>query len=686
MDLEDMLLYYSFSQIRGISEKLEKEHWAKGETLGDLVKNTYIQQTLFDGEQNQGNNGVQSLRFLQQKDATYFCNNLNRKFFYRIAYSFPQDVMFLDIETTGLSMCYHYITCVGWILNKKYGCWIQGRDPNVFLDAFRSSKLIVTFNGTMFDCKFLDHAFDTNEFSKKANLDLMYLCRRMGLVGGQKQIEHQIGFLRPQLLKETDGKEAIALWYSFLFGKHSALKQLIRYNFYDVLGMTYILDWIFFKKIYGHEFPKVGAPQLFSRGITPPKYTSLIPTPSEAGNIYTYVKKYISNFSRESLWKSNPYHIVGIDLAGKVSSRSGLCSLKGNVAKTAVAYTDEEIIQFVTQMNPDLISIDAPLSLPKGRTSVYDDDPMRESAGILRYSERELKHRNINCYPALIRSMQELTKRGIRLADLFRKNGCPVIECFPGAAQDVIQLPRKRTDESLLKKGLTRFGLNGPFKRKNVCHDELDAITAALVGQFFISGFYERLGIPEENDMIIPQKQYRIEPHDLVLGIVGPAAAGKTTLGRYLERLGFRYIRYSQIIQQELIERNFPSNRDDLRNTGATLFGENHQYELNQKVASTSQQYRKVVIDGMRHLEDYTFWKEQCFLRFFLVYVETDYKLRQIRFAARRDETISYEAAISHPAEAEIPLLAKKAEYIIKNNGTLKDLYTSAQKFLKEIE
>lgn len=684
MDLEQMLLFYSFSQIKGISAGKEEGYWASGQTLASLAESLSDQQTLFC-EDRSSDEVLRSISALQDGDAAFFQDRLDRRFYYRIAYSFPQDVMFLDIETTGLSTIYHYVTCVGWILNGAYGCWLQGTDPEPFRSAFRSAKIIVTFNGTMFDCKFLDHAFHTEEFSQKANLDLMFLCRRFGLKGGQKEIERSVGFSRPEALKETDGKEAIALWYSFLFGKRPALKRLIQYNYYDVLGMAYILDRVFFEKVYGHEFPMRGAPSPFYRKTLAPRYSALLPSVPACKDIRAYVKEHISNFSISSLKVSSPYRIVGIDLAGKTSSRTGLCLLKGVSAQTAVAHTDEDIVRFVREAQPDLISIDAPLSLPKGRTSVYDDDPARESAGILRYCERELKRRNINSYPALIFSMQELTRRGIDLAGRFRRIGYPVIECFPGAAQDIVQLPRKHTDESLLKAGLSKLGIRGPFRREHVCHDELDAITASLVGQFFISGYYEPLGISEENDMIIPRKQRWPESHELVVGLAGPVAAGKTTLGRQLEGRGFHYIRYSQIIRQELSDSGHPASRDDLRTTGSALFCGNRQYDLNKKLASTLKRYPRAVIDGMRHFEDYTFWKEQCFRNFVVIYIDAEYELRETRFAGRGDESISYEAAVSHPAEAEVVSLRDKADYVIENNGTLEKLYASIQNIFRKL-
>jgi len=683
MDIQEMLLFYSFMQIPRISEKKEQAYWAGGiRSLADLGRRSNMQQTLFEDNTVEG----PSIQALARHDIDFFSFRLPEKYYYRIAYSFPEDVMFLDIETTGLSNVYHYVTMVGWIMNGKYDCWIQGTDPTAFLASFQKAKMIVTFNGVRFDCKFLDRTFRTGAFTQKANLDLMYLCRRFDLKGGQKKIESSVGFARPDSVGETNGKEAIALWYAFLFGDQTALEQLVTYNFYDILGMTYILDHVFFRHIYAKEYPKVGHPRPFyNRRIRMNRKRSL-PTGRTCAAIRNFVKAHISNFSIDQLSAAGPYQIVGIDLAGKTSSRTGLCALCNHTAKTQVAHTNKEIIQFVQSAHPELISIDAPLSLPKGRTTVYDDDPAREEAGIVRYCERVLKSRGVNSYPALIRSMQELTKRGIYLAEWFRNQGYPVIECFPGAAQDVVQLPRKRTDESLLKKGLSAFGIHGDFQTTRVYHDELDAITAALVGQFFISDYFEPLGIPEENDMIIPQRELRPPAHKLVIGLAGPVATGKTETGRHLEQLGFRYIRYSQIIAEGMECQGQTADRSGLRKEGWALYNGCQQYALNQRLGEAVGSAERLVIDGMRHLEDYTFWKERAYRRFFLVYIDSDYELCQKRFQSRGGDDISYREAMSAPVEQHVIDLMKKADFIIKNNGTLDQLFEALAQILSNLE
>jgi predicted nuclease with RNAse H fold len=198
----------------------------------------------------------------------------------------------------------------------------------------------------------------------------------------------------------------------------------------------------------------------------------------------------------DSRW--DHHKVVGIDLAGSPKRNTGICTLKKDrIALCSIIHTDEEILNYVEKANPTLIAIDAPLNLPPGRKSIED-----KNGEHFRLCDRELLRRGIRFFPITIGPMRLLTERGIRLKRALTRRGFTVIEVYPGAAQDIWNIGRKQDGLSRLRKGLQRLGIKGLNKKMN--GDELDAITAALVGQRFLQGKAEVLGNFKRGAIIIP--------------------------------------------------------------------------------------------------------------------------------------------------------------------------------------
>ena len=182
--------------------------------------------------------------------------------------------------------------------------------------------------------------------------------------------------------------------------------------------------------------------------------------------------------------------VVGIDLTGSEKRPSGVAALGwggeiGDIASTARLKTDDQLVKYVKDFQPIVVSIDSPLSLPEDPSKIYRD------------CELTLKRRGIGVYWCLLPSMKALTMRGIALAARLREEGFQVIESYPGAAQDILGIPRKSKGTEVLAAALYDYGIQGELA---VSHDELDAITAAIVGQLYMEGNYEALGC-----LIIPK-------------------------------------------------------------------------------------------------------------------------------------------------------------------------------------
>ncbi len=65
--------------------------------------------------------------------------------------------------------------------------------------------------------------------------------------------------------------------------------------------------------------------------------------------------------------------VVGVDLAGVERRNTGMCVLDNRLhAEASILHTDKEIIEFIHEIKPNVVAIDAPLSVPTGRKTIED--------------------------------------------------------------------------------------------------------------------------------------------------------------------------------------------------------------------------------------------------------------------------------------------------------------------------
>lgn len=144
----------------------------------------------------------------------------------------------------------------------------------------------------------------------------------------------------------------------------------------------------------------------------------------------------------------------------------------------------------IERARPDIVPIDAPLSLPPGRTTIHD-----RAGEHFRECDLELRRRGIRFFPVTLGPMRMLTERGLAIKAEIERLGYRAVECYPGGAQDLWGIPRQRRDLRGLRRGLEKLGVAGLSDAAT--GDELDAATAALVGRCFLLGRGEMLGGPE---------------------------------------------------------------------------------------------------------------------------------------------------------------------------------------------
>ena len=681
--------------VRGISADREARLWAQGITSwNDLEKSLRVQGQLFDQlDEDAGESKFGLIRkAFQNEDASYFSQALDSREQYRIALAYPHRTVFLDIETTGLSRYYDHITLVGWSYKDRYNVFVQGQSDEAFRKVLQDAAAIVTFNGSLFDLPFLREAYP-DIVTPPAHIDLRFLAKRVDLSGGQKAVEELLGFRRPEDIQQVKGETAPLLWHRYRRGSLDALKLLIEYNHWDIEGMKFIFDHVVARLVaergappsLRRHLPRFSPSARDSRsqrmGSTRDKVRRLKLQPYE-GRTGPAVTLDGLGLKRGT----DPLRVVGIDLTGSEARPSGWCLLAGSDAVTRVLGSDDKLVADTIAARPHLVSIDSPLSLPYGRLAVSDDDPGRDEYGIMRHCERVLKRRGINVYPALIPSMQKLTARGIALASRFRSLGLPVIESYPGAAQDIMGIPRKRASLDMLCEGLAEFGVRGAYQTEQLTHDELDAITAAVVGVFFWSGKFESLGSEDEEALIIPDLKADAQSwrDRVVFGISGPIAAGKTTAAHYLESLGFTYTRYSMVLEQMLKLEGMETGRDALQEYGDRVHRERGQRWLGRKLLASLPKVGNAVIDGLRFPDDHSFLAEVVGPGFRHIYVDAPEELRKSRFESRQGSLASFAHAQAHPVEQKVGAMRDLAHRVVINEGSPDGLNSQLAKLISE--
>jgi len=189
--------------------------------------------------------------------------------------------------------------------------------------------------------------------------------------------------------------------------------------------------------------------------------------------------------------------VVGLDLAGVEHRPTGCCLLTGMQAETALLYKDVEILTKIDEIQPAILAIDAPLSLPPGRKSIEE-----RTGNHLRECDRELLKRGIKFFPVTLGPMRKLTQRGINLRQILERKGFVAIEVYPGGAQDVLGISRKQRGLDKLKAGLEELGIRA---LKNQLSDhELDAVTCAYVGKLFLEEKAVTYGTPNQG-IVMPK-------------------------------------------------------------------------------------------------------------------------------------------------------------------------------------
>ena len=153
----------------------------------------------------------------------------------------PDEAVFLDIETTGLSPETDEITLIGAMVGGQSTVFVEGESLEEFPAYIAERPLLVSFNGIQFDVPFLRARFPQARLDQP-HIDLRFVLRSLGYRGGLKAIERQLGLQREEEIQGMGGLEAVRLWQRYRRGDRAALERLIRYNLADVGNLIELME------------------------------------------------------------------------------------------------------------------------------------------------------------------------------------------------------------------------------------------------------------------------------------------------------------------------------------------------------------------------------------------------------------------------------------------------------------
>ncbi len=199
-----------------------------------------------------------SQRALEEGVHQHFATLLGSRHAWRAWPEFQDRAVCLDIETDGRQDP-DSITMVGLYDGQEFICLTPDDGLASFPDIISRWGMVVTFYGGGFDLPMLRKAFPQVRLDQ-IHFDLCPAFRQLGVRGGLKKIEVEMGLQRPEEAEGLTGWDAVLLWRRHLRGDPNALRILTAYNREDVVNLWVLANIAYEKLRKSVGFPGSHAP------------------------------------------------------------------------------------------------------------------------------------------------------------------------------------------------------------------------------------------------------------------------------------------------------------------------------------------------------------------------------------------------------------------------------------------
>ena len=248
------MLERTFQLMPGVGPAREKELWRRGIQHWDDFPTHQVGLSLRADPAMRTAIG-EAKAALARRDAAALAARLPVRERWRLFPAFTAECAYLDIETDGAGR-ESDVTAIGVLFRSKVYSFVSGFNLAAFEELAEQFSVLATFNGACFDVPVLERYFRHLKLPQ-AHIDLRFAARTVGLEGGLKRIENEVGIARPLHLRGVDGYQAVLLWRRWRdLGDRDALRLMVEYNLYDAVQLKPLLERLYNRS---HERELAGA-------------------------------------------------------------------------------------------------------------------------------------------------------------------------------------------------------------------------------------------------------------------------------------------------------------------------------------------------------------------------------------------------------------------------------------------
>jgi hypothetical protein len=228
------MLRHTFCHLPGVGARTEQRLWDSGLTTWDAVDDPRLAAR---ARRLCPDLLRESAARYAAADPAWFGERLGPQS-WRLFGDFRSSTAYLDIETTGMGSG-DVVTTIALYDGRVVRTYVRDRNLHDVVRDIAAYRLLVTFNGKCFDVPVLERCLRCR--LPQAHVDLRHVLAGLGLRGGLKSCERQLGLSRPGL-EDVDGAVAVLLWWEYKRrGDPRVLETLLAYNVQDVLNLETLM-------------------------------------------------------------------------------------------------------------------------------------------------------------------------------------------------------------------------------------------------------------------------------------------------------------------------------------------------------------------------------------------------------------------------------------------------------------